>query len=70
MLQKSLGYASNKFRRFYRVPEEVAIFKKIKKYKMWAMNLSSDCLVKPFFYSKLRLSLKRYQKKLDFYLII
>ena len=33
MLQKSLGYAINKFGRFYRVLEKVVIFKKIKNYK-------------------------------------
>ena len=30
MLQKSLGYAIKKFQRFYRVPEKIVIFKKIK----------------------------------------
>ena len=30
MLQKSLGYAINNFGRFYRVPEKIVIFKKIK----------------------------------------
>ena len=29
MLLKSLGYAINKFGRFYRLPEKIAIFKKI-----------------------------------------
>ena len=29
MLQKSLGYAINKFKRFYSVPEKIVIFKKI-----------------------------------------
>ena len=38
MLQKSLGYAIKKFRRFYRVPEKIAIFKKIKKLQ----NLSHE----------------------------
>ena len=52
MLQKSLGYAINKFGRFYRVPEKVVIFKKIKKYKIWAMNLSSHCFIKNIFWSK------------------
>ena len=46
MLQKSLGFAIKKFRRFYRVPEKIVIFKKIKNYKL---NLSSDCFVKDFF---------------------
>ena len=48
MLQKSLGYAIKKSWRFYRVPEKIVIFKKIKNYKIWAMNLSSDCFVKFF----------------------
>ena len=43
MLQKSLGYTINKFRRFYRVPEKIVIFKRIKHYKILAMNLSSNC---------------------------
>ena len=34
MLQKSLDYAINKFGRFYRVPEKIVIFKKIKNYKI------------------------------------
>ena len=33
MLQKSLGYAINKFERFYRVPEKIVIFKKITKFE-------------------------------------
>ena len=49
MLQKLLGYAINKFRRFYRVPEKIVIFKKIKNYKIWAMNLSSKCFTKKLF---------------------
>ena len=49
MLQKSLDYAIDKFRRFYSVPEKIAIFKKIKSYKIWDMNLSSDCFVKNCF---------------------
>ena len=49
MLQKSLGNASNKFRRFYRVPEKIVVFKKIENYKIWAMNLSSDCFIKKKF---------------------
>ena len=53
MLQKPLGYAIiNKFWRFYRVPEKIVIFKKIKKYKTWAMNLSRDCFIKIFFLSQ------------------
>ena len=43
MLKKSLGYAIKKIRRFYRVPEKIVIFKKKKNYKIWAINLSSDC---------------------------
>ena len=31
------------------IPEKVVIFKKIKNYKILAMNLSSDCFVKNFF---------------------
>ena len=38
MLQKSLGYVINKFRWFYRVPEKILIFKKIKNNKIWAMD--------------------------------
>ena len=38
MLQKSLDYAIKKFRRFYRVPEKIVIFKKIKKLQ----NLSHE----------------------------
>ena len=38
MMQKSLGYAIKKFRRFYRVPEKIAIFKK--KFKL--QNLSHE----------------------------
>ena len=38
MLQKSLGYAINKFERSYRVPEIIVIFKKIKKIR----NLSHE----------------------------
>ena len=52
MVQESLGYAINKFRRFYRVPEKIVIFKKLKNYKIWAMNLSSNCFIKNFFWSK------------------
>ena len=49
MLQKSLGYAINKFRRFYRVQEKIVIFKKTKNYKTLAMNLSSNCFNQNFF---------------------
>ena len=52
MLQKSLGYATNQFGRFYRVPEKIVIFKKIKSYKIWAMNLGSNCFIKNFSWSK------------------
>ena len=52
MLPKSLGYAINKFRRFYRVQDTIVIFKKIKNYKIWAMNLSSSCFIKNIFWSK------------------
>ena len=48
MLQESLGYAINKFRRFYRVPEITVIFKKIKKLQ----NLSHE-LKQQLFYQKL-----------------
>ena len=51
--------AIKKFRRFYRVPEKIVIFMKIKNYKISAMNLSSDCFVKNFFDPILRLSLQR-----------
>ena len=33
-LQKSLGYAIDKFGRFYRLTEKIVIFKKIKNYKI------------------------------------
>ena len=56
MLQKSLGYAIEKIWRFYRVTEKIVIFKKIENYKIWAMNLSSDCFVKFYFDPILRLS--------------
>ena len=52
MLQRSLGYIINKFRRFYRVPEKIVIFKKMKNYKILAVNLSSDCFTKNSFWSK------------------
>ena len=52
MLQKSLDYAIDKFGRFYKVPEKIVIFKKLKNYKIWAMNLSSNCFIKNFFWSK------------------
>ena len=48
MLQKSLSYSINKFCRFKSVPEKNVILKKIKNYKIWAMDLSSDCFVKTF----------------------
>ena len=51
MLQKSLSYAFKKFQRFYKVPEKIIRYKKIKNYKIWAMNLDSDCFVKNFFWS-------------------
>ena len=38
MLQKSLGYAIKTIWRFYRVPEKIVIFQKIKNYKIWALN--------------------------------
>ena len=34
MLKESLGYAINKYGRFYRVPDIIVIFKKIKNYKI------------------------------------
>ena len=34
MLQKSLDYVINQFQRFYRVPENIVSFKKIKNYKI------------------------------------
>ena len=49
MLQRALGNAINKLRRFYRVPEKIVIFKKIKNNENWAMNLSSNCFIKNFF---------------------
>ena len=50
MLQKSLSYSIKKFLRFYRVQEKKnVILKKIKNYKIWGMDLSSDCFVKNFF---------------------
>ena len=52
MLQKSLGYAFNKFERFYRVIEKIVIFKRFKNYKIWAMNLSDYYFSKNFFGSK------------------
>ena len=52
MLQKSLGYDINKFGRFYRVPEKIVMFEKIKIYKIWAMNLSSDRFINNFFWPK------------------
>ena len=50
MLQKSLTYSINKFLRFYRVPEKNVILKKSKNNKIGAMDLSSDCFVKNFFF--------------------
>ena len=47
MLQKSLGYVINKFRRFYRVPEKIVIFKKLK-----LQNLSHE-IKQQMFYRKL-----------------
>ena len=52
MLQKSLGYAINKFGKFYRVPEKIVIYKKIKNYKISAMKLSSNWFIQNFFWSK------------------
>ena len=66
MLQKSLGYAFNKFGRFYRVPEKIVIFKKIKNYKIWAMNLSSNCFNKNFFWSKTLTILAQMAKETGF----
>ena len=44
MLQNSLGYAINKLEIFYRVPEKIVIFEKIKEnIKKRFMNISSDC---------------------------
>ena len=51
MVQKPLGYAVNKFGRFYRVPEKIVIFKKIKKIH----NLSHE-LKQRLIYQKLFLS--------------
>ena len=34
MLQKSVHYDINQFQRFYRVPEKIVFFKKIKNYKI------------------------------------
>ena len=63
MLQKSLGYAINKFGKFYRVPEKIVIFKKIKNYKIWAMNLSSDCFIKNFYWSQILTILAKMAKE-------
>ena len=49
MLQKPIGYGIKKFQRFYRVPEKMVIFKRIKNYKTWAMNFNSGCFVKNLF---------------------
>ena len=49
MLKRSLGYTINKFGRFYRVPEKIVIFEKMKNYKILAVDLSSDCFIKNFF---------------------
>ena len=72
MLQESLGYAINKFDRFYRVPEKkIVIFKKIKKLK----NLGHE-LEQQLFYQKLFLIQNfdyrstKWQKELGFCLIV
>ena len=49
MLQKSLGYAINKFGKFYKFPEKIVIYKKIKNYKISAMKLSSNWFIQNFF---------------------
>ena len=66
MFQKPLGYAINKFRKFYRVPEKIIIFKKIKNYKTWAMNLSRDCIIKNFFWSQTLTILAKMAKETGF----
>ena len=50
MLQKSLGYAIKKSKDFTEFQKK-SIFKKIKNFKIWAMNVSSDCFVKNNFWS-------------------
>ena len=52
MMQKSLGYAIKKSKDFIEFQKKsFFFFEKIKNYKIWAMNLSSDCFVKFFFWS-------------------
>ena len=53
MLQRSFGYTINKFGRFYRVLGKIIIFKKMKNYTIFAVNLSSDVFIKNVFDSKL-----------------
>ena len=53
MLQKPLGYAINKFGRFYRVREKIVIFTKIKNYITWATDLKGTAtLMVSMFYQK------------------
>ena len=49
MFQKSLGYAIKKSKDFTEFKKKNVLFKKIKIYKIWDMNLSSDCFVKTIF---------------------
>ena len=51
MLQKSLGFVVKKSEDSTEFQKKIVIFEKIKNYKIWAMNLSSDCFVKNFFSS-------------------
>ena len=55
MLQKPLGYAINS-EDSTEFQEKIVIFKKIKNYKTWVMDLSSDCFIKNIFDPKRWLS--------------
>ena len=48
--QKSLGYVINKFRRFYRVPEKIVIFKKLKKQQSLSHELEQRLFCQNLFF--------------------
>ena len=52
MLQKSLGYAINKFGRFYKVPEKIVILKKIKKLQNLSHELKQQLFYQTIFWPK------------------
>ena len=69
MLEKSLGYAINKYGRSSRVPEKIVIFKKIKNY-IQAMNLSSGSFINNFYWYKTMTIVEKMAKKLGFCRIV